>query len=286
MNKRQLTLRCSWFLPRGVTAANKMPCVVYLHGNSSSRLESLDLIAPLLLSGIMLASFDFSGSGMSDGEYISLGHYEKDDIETVLSYLRSTEKVSMIGLWGRSMGAVTTLMYADKDHSLAGICLDSPFCDLRLLCSDLVSKRSPIPLPDSLVESVIQSIRETIKTKAHFDILDLNPLKNNVSQSYIPACFIAAKEDELIPPNHSEKLHEQYMGDKSFKLIDGTHNSVRPPYIIDSIVIFFVNCFSVQGIKGLGSPSKQGNFSMSSFDNMLGEDAMLELAIKNSLKHH
>lgn len=264
----------------------EMPCVVYLHGNSSSRLESLDLIAPLLMSKIMLFSFDFSGSGLSDGEYISLGYYEKDDIEVVVDYLRSTKKVSMIGLWGRSMGAVTSLMYADKDHTLAGMCLDSPFCDLRLLCSELVANKSPIPLPESLIESVIQSIRETIKSKALFDILELNPLKNNVSKSFIPAFFIAAKDDELIPPTHSQKLHESFMGDKSFKLIEGTHNSARPQFIIDSIVIFFINCFSVAGVQGLGSPSKNGGPSFSANDDYLNEDAMLEKAIKNSLMHH
>ena len=267
-------------MPRGMSPGAKKPCVIYCHGNSSSRLESLDLIAPLLLSGIMLACFDFSGSGMSEGQYISLGYYEKDDIEAVVTYLRASGKVSMIGLWGRSMGAVTTLMYADKDHGLAGICLDSPFCDLRLLASELVERKSPIPMPDSVVEGVIQSIRDTIQSKVNFDILDLNPLKYNVSQSYIPAYFISAKEDELIPPHHAERLHEKYMGDKTYKLIEGSHNSHRPEYIIDSIVIFFVNCFSVAGEKDL-SPAKTG----SSFQDLnYNEDELLHLAINNSLK--
>lgn len=57
-------------------------------------------------------AFDFSGSGKSDGEYISLGVFEKFDVETVVSYLASCDHVSSIALWGHSMGAATATMYA------------------------------------------------------------------------------------------------------------------------------------------------------------------------------
>lgn len=48
---------------------------------------------------------------MSEGEYISLGWHEKDDLQCVIDYLRSSGKVSLIGLWGRSMGAATALLH-------------------------------------------------------------------------------------------------------------------------------------------------------------------------------
>lgn len=60
-------------------------------------------------------TFDFSGCGLSEGEYISLGVHESDDLEVVVNYLRNSGKVSQIGLWGRSMGAVTALLYGAKD---------------------------------------------------------------------------------------------------------------------------------------------------------------------------
>ena len=57
-------------------------------------------------------AFDFCGSGRSDGEYISLGYYEKDDVYTVINYLKNSNKVSTVGLWGRSMGGSTAILYA------------------------------------------------------------------------------------------------------------------------------------------------------------------------------
>ena len=44
------------------------------------------------------------GCGISEGEYISLGYYERNDLDCVIQYLRDHKDVSTIGLWGRSMG--------------------------------------------------------------------------------------------------------------------------------------------------------------------------------------
>ena len=58
---------------------------------------------------------------MSDGEWVTLGAREVDDLAVAVAHLRTLEHVSTIGLWGRSMGAVTALLYAQKDPSIAGV---------------------------------------------------------------------------------------------------------------------------------------------------------------------
>lgn len=52
---------------------------------------------------------------------MSLGANEQHDLDVVIKYLRRMNRVSSIGLWGRSMGAVTALMYGPTDPSLAGM---------------------------------------------------------------------------------------------------------------------------------------------------------------------
>ena len=59
------------------------------------------------------------GSGWSEGDYVTLGKREQDDLEVAIQYLRSSGTVTTIGLWGRSMGAVTAILYAHKDPSMA-----------------------------------------------------------------------------------------------------------------------------------------------------------------------
>lgn len=90
-----------------------------------------------LLPEICVLSFDFAGSGHSEGDYVSLGWFEQDDLETVVDYLRESDWISTIGLWGRSMGAVTAIMYCSKDPLIGGLVLDSPFSSLRGLVEDL-----------------------------------------------------------------------------------------------------------------------------------------------------
>ena len=80
-----------------------------------------------------LFCFDFPACGISQGDYISLGWYEKDDLGIIVDYLRNRRKVSQIALWGRSMGAATCLLYAKLDDSISAMILDSAFSDLRLL---------------------------------------------------------------------------------------------------------------------------------------------------------
>lgn len=138
---------CSHFEPAKSQRVNEvLPCVVFCHGNCGSRLDIFPVILSLLPHNITVFCMDFAGSGRSDGDYVSLGWYEKDDLKTVVSYLRSQKSVSSIGLWGQSMGAVTCLMYAASDPSIAGILLDSPFSNMKKLCEELCKKNSKIPM--------------------------------------------------------------------------------------------------------------------------------------------
>ena len=63
-----------------------------MHGNSSCRVESVD-IAPFVLGANMtLFSFDFAGCGKSEGEFISLGWHERDDVNGILRYVHGIRK--------------------------------------------------------------------------------------------------------------------------------------------------------------------------------------------------
>jgi alpha/beta superfamily hydrolase len=48
----------------------------------------MDAMQYLLPSNISLFCFDFAGCGLSGGEYISLGWFERDDLNMIVEYLR------------------------------------------------------------------------------------------------------------------------------------------------------------------------------------------------------
>ena len=95
-----------------------------------------------ILNNFSYFVFDFAGSGLSDGRYISLGYHEVDDVATVLKFLqRNLHENLKIVLWGRSMGAVTgnhpiylALRYLALNKNPKNIIasvFDSPFHSLR-----------------------------------------------------------------------------------------------------------------------------------------------------------
>lgn len=211
--------------PASPQGGSPLPCVIFLHGNSSCRLEALPLVPLLAPLWISLLCFDFSGCGLSEGEFISLGWYERDDLAACIEYLRSLGRVSTIALWGRSMGAFTALLHSDRDPSIAGLVLDSPFSSLKLLAEELASSYAKVPA--WMVRAVLTVVRTMIKTKAGFDIEDLEGW-NHVNQAYSPALFIAATGDDFILPHHAQDLHEAYQGEKEMHLVSGDHNSARP----------------------------------------------------------
>ncbi|PNY09910.1 alpha/beta fold hydrolase, partial [Trifolium pratense] len=236
-NARGYTLQCSHYLPSSVPEDISLPCVIYCHGNSGCRADANEAAVILLPSNITVFTLDFSGSGLSDGEHVSLGWHEKEDLRMVVAYLRSDKQVSRIGLWGRSMGAVTSLLYGAEDPSIAGMVLDSAFSNLYDLMLELVDVYK-IRLPKFTVKMVVQYMRRVIEKKAKFDIMDLNCLQA-APKTFIPALFGHGTDDEFVQPHHSDLIFESYAGDKNIIKFDGDHNSTRPRIFFDSVCIFF-----------------------------------------------
>lgn len=301
-NERKQTLKCSLFEPvESDRPAKELPCVIYLHGNSSSRVEAVPYIKTFLPSYITMFCFDFSGSGKSDGEYISLGWWEREDLKVVVDYLRNSGKTSTIGLWGRSMGAATALLHADRDPSIAGLVLDSPFSSLTKLAEELYKKYAS-GVPGFLYSMAQWYVKKKIKGAAKFSIDDLTPI-NHVKNTFIPALFVVAKEDSLINPKHGQDLYDAYSGDKNLIWVDGDHNTPRPYHAITSIYIFFFNTLQVDkllpGVSAQNEENLKQKYDPSHhpappdfpdvenpmlFQNNMTEEEMIEMAMKMSLE--
>ncbi|XAR54613.1 hypothetical protein NMG60_11029831 [Bertholletia excelsa] len=250
VNKQGHVLQCSHYIPV-VPPGHALPCVIYCHGNSGCRMDGIEAAVILLPSNITVFTFDFSGSGLSGGEHVTLGWNEKEDLRCVVDYLRADGNVSLIGLWGRSMGAVTSLMYAAEDPSIAGMVLDSPFSDLIDLMMELVDTYK-VRLPKFTVKFAIHYMRRVILKKAKFDIMELNTIK--VAKScFVPALLGHAADDDFVRPHHSDRILAAYAGDKNIIKFEGDHNSTRPQFYFDSINIFFHNVLQPPMVEA-GSP--------------------------------
>ncbi|OQS05141.1 serine protease family S09X [Thraustotheca clavata] len=227
-NEKGLAVECSWWRRKipATETPKKEPCIVVLHGNSSCRLGCMDILFHGLAAGFTVFALDFSGSGMSEGKYVSLGYHEKRDIDLVLAYLRESNHVSNIVLWGRSMGAVAALLCAQEDHDITALVLDSPFSCLKQLALDLVDD-GKLNVPKFAVSLVMRVLRRDIKRRAKFDMFKLNPIAS-MDKCMAPSFFAVGEQDELVAPKHVENLHAAHRGPKQLYKFVGGHNSPRP----------------------------------------------------------
>ena len=243
--------------PRSRTQV-QMPCVIYMHGNCGCRAEALDILDLVLGGGMTLFALDFGGCGLSEGEYISLGWWEREDLDAVVKYLRGEmpaidgskcETVSTLGLWGRSMGAVTALLHGDRDPSIAAMILDSPFSSLRELAGELVNHLD-MKIPSFAVSAALSVVKSSVKKRAGFNLDELAPVQH-ADRCFIPALFGHADDDDFILKRHSEVIHEKYAGDKNLVTFPGDHNSQRPQFFHASALIWLQNTM----LQGLAPPT-------------------------------
>ena len=247
-NARGLRLECSMWhrarLPEGGA-----PCVVYLHGNASCRAEALQVISAVLATGASLFAFDFAGCGQSEGEYISLGWHEQDDVQLALEHLRASGIVTSMALWGRSMGACAAVMHASRDPGVAGIVADSPFASLEQVAMELVQHAPNVvdgapTVPPFLVRAALRIVAGTVKGRAAFDLYKLRPV-DRARTCFTPALFATAHDDVLIRPHHTTSIYEEYAGDKNHVSFEGDHNELRPAFFLDSAAIFLTETLRI-----------------------------------------
>ena len=91
-NWRGMRIECSHWEPHP-RPDKPLPCVVFLHGNSSCRVDALQPAGHSLSCGFTMFAIDTAGSGHSEGEWVSLGWHEADDIQVAVEYLRGSGEV-------------------------------------------------------------------------------------------------------------------------------------------------------------------------------------------------
>ena len=231
-------LSCSFVEPANDAdrSGETMPCVIYMHGNAGNKMEGLQYAEEVAAAGMNMCCFDFSGCGKSEGEWVTLGHKEKDDLKCLIEYLHEYKKVSIVGLWGRSMGAVASLLYMKENAGTVKCAvMDSGFSSLTKVIDSMAGMMG---VPPEFVQMLFPMIESAVEEKANFKISELNA-EPAAKECVVPAFFLHASGDDFIIPDHSVKNHAAYGGsNKVIKYCEGDHNTPRPASMNTEIVGF------------------------------------------------
>jgi len=219
-----------------------IPCVIFLHGNASSQLEGQFLIPHLCKRGIALYCFDFPGCGESGGEYISLGYNERIDCELVINYLHKSYRFSRFVVWGRSMGAATSLLI--RHPLLMGRIIDSSYTSIKDVCYSIAKSMG---VPSIVISPALWWLKLNIMDIAEFDISTVSPLESVQEINSIPALFGHADDDEFVPYDQGYSIFQAYNNhNKEFMQLHGGHNGRRPIEWIQKGCDLIFSVFDIQ----------------------------------------
>jgi pimeloyl-ACP methyl ester carboxylesterase len=236
----------------------ELSCVMYLHGNASCQMEGIFLVPVFVPAGVSVLCFDFAGCGTSEGDYISLGMHEKDDVARAIDFVRAQYHVGRVAIWGRSMGAAVAFFTLAADPTIACAVADSPFASLKQLIQELAMTYRA---PGFLASMAVSYMAKKIKNIAHFDIKDLNPVQA-AAMCFSPVMIVHGARDTFIKPEHSQQLFAAYAGeDKEIRIIDGAdHNSERPIDVQVQAIMFIARALEapviIDEISGLVASAK------------------------------
>ena len=99
----------------------------------------------------------------------------------VIDELRGHYGFTRFSLWGRSMGAVTAILFAEMNNfhptaHISSLVLDSPFTDINSLAQDVADQHHNIPA--MFVTMAMSVVKSTIRQKLKFEIDDLKPTQS------------------------------------------------------------------------------------------------------------
>jgi len=292
MNRRNQALRCSLFY-RENEKTNKAPLMMFCHGNTGNRTSSYKIVYSMLRTKVNVITFDFSGCGLSDGQTNSLGYYENYDIGDVLDYALKNFKFideTRIGLWGRSMGAVSALLFSSRTTCISLLVLDSPFPDFPSLLRHYIDKIKI--LPKWAEDYIYNNIRIKVKEQAFFDFEEVAPI-NKLNKCQAPALFIHGTDDGIVPMHLFKKIYEAYPCAKEYIELKSAHNDTRPDHVYETVGKFVKSKFFSKPIYGRFEPTpkqsttgknpvKSSGYTLLSLDSIRFNDHNLD---NNGLNH-
>lgn len=196
-----LTLR-GWLLPGSADA----PYLIFIHGRGGQRTSdgALDLASRLVHSGYNVLVFDLRGQGTSDGDRITGGYFERDDVLGAYDFLLTRgAQPGRVGLVGRSMGAGIAIMAAAEEPGVSAVVADSPYADVDDVIADETARDTPAP--KWLVPIFLPPARLIADHLYGIDLEALVP-ERDVERLAFPIYIVHGEADTRIPVSQAYEV--------------------------------------------------------------------------------
>lgn len=218
------------------SAQNKM-CILYIHTNTRSLADALELLPLCEALDASLLAFDLPGCGKSQG-FITIPDCRV--IQSVLEYALATFRPREVVLWSRGSASASVLGFLSNStlvKSLRVVCavLDSPFTGMRDVICNMLKKIGDNTkyVPSFMFSLYVRYVRKKIQEVLHVDpfLIDSRPILGMIKT---PCMIMSAKGDDFIPVDHGKEVFMALAcaSNSSYRTFAGGHFDKRPSLLV------------------------------------------------------
>ena len=231
-----LTLRGWW-----LDVHDDSPVVVMVHGSTRNRAEPpermMGMAKELVNHGYNVLTFDMRGHGESEGQHISAGLDERNDLLGAIDYIRQRGITGKIGVLGFSMGAATCLMTTPECEDIAAVVVDGAYADIVSIVESEFANRSDLP---GFFLPIILFMTDKLYDVDFTAIKPIEALKDIT----VPVFIIHGGQDSMVPVEHAYRLAEvcRNPDSQSWVVPEAEHCEAyieRPEEYVTKVLSFF-----------------------------------------------
>ncbi|WP_169728207.1 alpha/beta hydrolase [Mesoplasma chauliocola] len=184
---------------------NSNKWVIGLHGWTENKYLALRLVHHYWKQGYNILTFDAFAHGLSYGKKTDIGYSSIEMLDEIILYLKNENAAESIGLIGNSMGASTSVLYAQKGSNkekINWIVADCGFNSIKLQYRYYIENNLfHVPWWKIGFLFTHKFSKETKTPQRKYNLE-----KNMNKAKKIPIFFIHAKGDTFIPYEMSESV--------------------------------------------------------------------------------
>lgn len=191
--------------------------VILAHGYGRDQRYTRDYAEVYLTHGYNVLSPDLCASGESEGQYITMGIKESEEVAKWAAKVKERDANAEIVLHGVSMGAATVMLAAGR-YEISGLAAVIEDCAYTSAYEMFTSQLGVIfGLPEFPIMTCVDIV-SGIKTGGK--VSDAAPLKA-ISRIKVPVMFIHGAADKLVPPSMMERLYNACHTPKKKFVVEG-----------------------------------------------------------------
>lgn len=210
------------FIPNKMNGESADKTIILCHGFKANIYGVFKYVQLFYERGFNIVMYDHRNHGHSDRNFVSYGYYEKDDLESVVRFVKGKMGYDhKVATHGESMGAATVIQHGATYGGLAFVSADCPYGNayeelIFVLQRDGRGYQKPF----------LNGANMFLTLSGNGNLKKVSP-RDMVKDMEVPLIILHGTEDALVPMRFSKEIFEnKKKGIKKYVEIEGADHAV------------------------------------------------------------